>query len=211
MSMTYKLSDRKNQNGKMEIRLNSIDLGKIATVFILFSLLGFITAWVFSFELGKQAETRFLPYQAGSPEVFAALDVVKYNETYNISIKAVDLSSQSWSFVEGQVLDQNKEYLFSFGKELWDERGYDSDGPWHESEISYDIAVTFPKPGRYYLQVKTKSSTGIAPSIVMKMGKQLGSSIPHLWFGVICLMIGLVLNEIKNRTIRRLINEIEWD
>ena len=60
-------------------------------------------------------------------------------------------NNNDWSAVTGNVLDQDKNYLFGFGQEFWKESGYDSDGRWTESKTKYDMKVTLPK-GIYYLE-----------------------------------------------------------
>ena len=42
------------------------------------------------------------------------------------------------SYLSGEVLDENKDTLYEFGKDLWHESGYDSDGYWSESDRKND-------------------------------------------------------------------------
>lgn len=213
--MPYKLSERLKQNRPGGVAANRIDLGKLASVFIVTALISFMTAWLFS----QESEHRFsgtiepdiIPYQAldadgGEQEEntntatsFGPLTTKKYNETYAITL-AASLPVNTWSFVEGEVLDGEKEYLFSFGKELWHETGRDSDGQWTESDNSYMMKITLPEPGTYYLRFKTQGSYDIAALRVV-INKRNGSSLPHMVLGFFALAIGLVLNEIKNKTI----------
>jgi hypothetical protein len=208
--VVYKLSDRQKQD---ETSANnndpdSVDFGKVATVFIVFGLLSLLTAWVYSMETEQVVNTSFRP--SGTSDVSAEIgpiNVRKYNESYIISIKA-SLSSQSWASIDGQVLNSNKQYLFSFGKELSYYAGRDSEGGWTELDNDYSMNVTFPNPGTYYLQFNTESDR--SPSNVeVKVIKKRGSTIPHMWFGIIILIIGIVLNETKKRTIRNVLNKFE--
>jgi hypothetical protein len=198
-------SDTTASNGRQKKLINSkIDLGKIASVFIIFSLISFITAFFFS--LDKKQITRD-SFSLGSPALSGPIYVKKHRETYNIEVTA-NIPKQSWMFIEGEVLDGEKDYLFSFGKELWHETGYD-DGYWVENKNNYNIKVTFPNPGRYYLNFKIDnpySYNSSKTAFVVAISKKNGSSIPHLWFGIITLIIGIFLNEIKSRAI---INFIE--
>lgn len=199
--MAYKLSNRQEQDS-ISAENNDpdrVDLGKVATVFIIFSLLSLLTAWIYSMETEKVASTSFQPYGNGTAAELGPINVRKHNETYSITIKA-NLASQSWSHIEGQVLNSDKQYLFAFGKELSYYSGRDSDGSWTELENDYSMNVTFPKPGTYYLKFSTESDK--APKKVkVSVSKKRGSSLPHLWFGILTLIIGIVLNEVKNRTI----------
>jgi hypothetical protein len=207
--VAYKLSNRQEQD-KISAENNDpnrVDLGKVATVFIIFGLLSLLTSWIYSMETEKVANTSFQPYGNGASAELGPINVRKHNETYSISIKA-NLASQSWSHIEGQVLNSNKQYLFAFGKELSYYSGRDSDGAWTELDNDYSMNVTFPKPGTYYLKFNTESDR--TPSnIVVKVSKKRGSSLPHLWFGILTLIIGIVMNEIRNRTIRNVLNKFE--
>ena len=182
------------QNSNTEAPLN---LGKIATVFIVCAIISFVTAWYYS--LSKEKLT--LPSNNG---VLGPIYVHKYKESYNISVK-INIPEQAWSFVEGEVLDKDMEYLFSFGKELWHETGRDSEGRWREIKNSYDINVTFPNPGNYYVKFKTEGSSS-GHQLLVNISRKNGSSLPHLWLGIITLLIGIFLNELKNRTIRNIMD-----
>lgn len=120
-----------------------------------------------------------------------------------VDIKA-PLPDQSWTFVEAELLDDDKDYIFSFGNELWRESGRDSDGPWSETDDSLSMKLTIPDPGQYYLNIKTQG-TVTPESLHVRVVRRLGSSIPHFAFGVLALLIAFVLNEIKNRTTIRAI------
>ena len=206
--MAYKLSDRRKQDtiSAKNNDSNNVDLGKVGTVFIIFALLGLLTAWVYSFEAKNISDILFYPDDVGTTEI-GPINVKKYNEVYNVAIKA-EIRAQTWSFIEGQVLNSDREYLFAFGKELWHEQGRDSDGTWREAENDYSINVTLPQPGAYYLRFNIESNrppNRVAVTVI----KKRGSSLPHLWFGIVALIIGLVLNERRNRTIGNILGKVE--
>jgi hypothetical protein len=206
--MAYKLSSRKTQDkvSTHDSHPDHVDLGKLATVFIIFGLLSLLTAWIYSMETEKIANASFRPSKiSGISAEVGPINVRKHNESYSINIKA-SLYSQSWSSIQGQVLDSNKQYLFSFGKELSYYTGRDSEGSWSELDNDYSMNVTFPKPGAYYLQFDTESNV-IPKNVKVKVTKKRGSSIPHMWFGIIVLIIGIVMNEIKNRSLIRVIEK----
>jgi hypothetical protein len=208
--MAYKLSDR-NEQTPVSAGNNDpdrVNLGKIATVFIVFGLLGLLTAWIYSMETENIINTSFRPAGlSGQSAEVGPIKVNKNNESYSISIKA-NMPSQSWANIESQVLDSNRQYLFSFGKELSRYSGRDSEGSWAEVDNGYSMNVTFPKRGIYYLQFNTESDR--VPSVVaVRVSKKRGSSLPHMWFGIIALLIGIVVNEVKNRTISNVFNKFE--
>ncbi len=126
------------------------------------------------------------------------------------TVLTIDLKSSlpinTWSFIEAELLDHDKDYIFSFGDELWHENGYD-DGPWEEAHDNYGMKLTIPSPGAYYINIKTQGS--VTPNhIAVRVSRRLGSSIPHFAFGMISLMVAFVLNETKNRTAMRLIKRM---
>jgi hypothetical protein len=209
VNVAYKLLNRQDQNNTSAANNdpNRVNLGKVVTAFIIFGLLSLLTAWIYSMETETVVNTSFQPYESGFATEVGPIQVSKYNAVYVIRIK-VNLASQSWSYIEGQVLNSNKQYLFSFGKELSHYSGYDSNGAWEEMENDYSMHVTFPDPGTYYLKFATEGDR--APdSVVVKVSKRLGSSLPHLWFGIITIIIGIVLNEIKNRTLSKVLDKFE--
>lgn len=210
--MAYKLSDIQKPDEEVNDSNNepeeSVDLGKVATVFIIFGLLSLFTAWMYSMETEQISKTSFRPVgTSGSSAEIGPINVRKHNESYTIHVKA-SLSSQSWANIEGQVLDSTKQYLFSFGKELSYYSGRDYEGSWTELDNNYSINVTFPKPGTYYLQFNTQSDR--APqNVEVKVSKKRGSSIPHMWFGIIILLIGIVMRELKKHTIGNTTNKFK--
>ena len=143
-------------------------------------------------------------------QITQAIKTLKPFETIEVSVYG-RLPNNSWTFVEGQVLDEKKEYLFSFGKELWAESGRDADGVWSESDTSYSIDLTIPNPGLFYLKFESDRYADKRRGIAVIVTRKNGSWIPHFWFGLVCLLIGVVLNEIKNKWFRRLADEFGYD
>jgi hypothetical protein len=223
--VAYKLSERLNQNKRTPSSEDGVDLGKVATVFILFGILSLITAWVFSMETERLFSNTVRTYvspsvpsqQAVAGEQDDGKDVAtigpitiqKYKEVYEITIVS-SLPENSWAFVEGEVLDAEKDYLFSFGKELWHETGYDDEGAWRESDNSYSMKLTFPQPGQYYLNLKSSGSYN-PDAVQVTISKTRGSSIPHFVFGTVTLLIGIVLNEVRNQTLSKIARRFSND
>jgi len=176
-----------------------IDLGKIASVFFLFGILSLLTSWYYSGDAEKVYKNSFVLSDQNELPDIGPIKVPKNNTAYEIKIVS-RLPMSSWAFIEGEILDNQKEYLYSFGKELWYESGYDSDGQWIENNNDYSIDVTFPKAGTYYLHLKT--SFNKAPnSLQVTVARSRGSALPHFWFGVLITLIGIGLNESKNKTL----------
>jgi hypothetical protein len=197
-----------------------LDYGKIGSVFIFFGLLSLLTALIFSSEreqvfnsllspspiLEKKAD----PAEAGEKfparnyALIGPFDVKKPDQVLKVTVDTI-LPQDAWSFVEGEVLDAEKDFLFSFGKELWHETGYDEDGRWDETDNGYEMKLAIPQVGRYYLNIKTQGNH-MPDRIRVAIARTLGSSIPHLVFGIFTLLIGIALNEIQNLTITRIMS-----
>lgn len=234
--MAYKLSDRLDQNKRTLSSEDDVDLGKVATVFIVYGILSLITAWIFSLETKQVFNDTVDTYVAPSlvtqkiigqveekdndkdqdqeegrksAVMIGPFTVEKYKEVHEITITS-SLPENTWSFIEGEVLDAEKDYLFSFGKELWHETGYDDEGAWRESDNDYSMKVTFPNPGKFYLNIKTNGSYN-AHAVQVTISKKRGSSIPHFVFGIFTLLIGLVLNEVRNKTLTKMARRMSND
>lgn len=99
----------------------------------------------------------------------------------------------SWSFIGGEVLDEDEEYLFGFGGELWSETGYD-DSRWTEYDNEYSINVTLPEAGVFYIEFLVEAAGDVQLSpIQVAIEKLPGSSIPHFVLGIGLILLGLLM------------------
>lgn len=194
-----------------------VHLGYLGAVFIGFGLLGLLTSLILGVPLEKifSGSLKYAPsptevaepIEAG--EQLAALDyamvgpftITRPGQSIWVSVKA-NVTVNSWVFIEGELLDAQQNYLMGFGSELWHETGYD-DGPWDETDNNYNLNLTIPEAGEFYLNFKTQGEPR-PERIEVNIRRTRGSAIPHLIFGVVTLLAGLVMNEIANRTITRL-------
>jgi len=117
----------------------------VGIVLSLFGLLCIVTALVLSGS-GKRELKAKLPPEGGQ---VGPVVVKKANTVLAINVEQ-QFRVDGWSYLEGEVLDADENYLFGFGDELWAESGYD-EGNWHEEKNDYDLYVTIPEPGTYYL------------------------------------------------------------
>jgi hypothetical protein len=226
--MPYKISERLQQDRPPSSPISWLkdhDYALTAKIFLVYSALSFLTAWCYSWETERVYHDSMILHQdirqpqaeidaeaaqeAASGEetgqesstLIGPITVRKFNAVYTIAIRS-PLSENTWAYIEGEVLDRNKNFLFSFGKELWHETGYDDEGQWNESDDSYDMKVTFPTPSTYYIKLKSQTNYAL-PQAEVTVTRRNGSSIPHMVFGMVTLLIGLYLNEKANRTFTR--------
>ena len=206
--MAYKISERHlyAANKRFGDDDQKIHLGKLASVFLVFGLLSLLTALVFSSKSNLLVKS-YTPSPTNPSFEIGPFQATRHNQAFSIQVDT-QLPVQSWSFVEGQVLDGNKNDLFAFGEELWHEQGRDSDGYWREAEDQFTLDITLPKRGQYYLAFKTNSNNWPS-SVKFRVYKKAGSSIPHLWFGIFLIIIGIVMNEMKNKTIYNTLQKFE--
>lgn len=100
-------------------------------------------------------------------------------------------------YFSGEVLDEDKETLYEFGKDLWHESGYDSEGYWSESDRNMEARLAFTEPGKYYIQFHTDEN--MMNDITLEIVVKKGSGIPHLMMGSYLILIVIFLFVIMNR------------
>ncbi len=163
---------------------------KIARILLGFAALCLFTSLILNMNSGKSLKSSVQT----SGGMIGPIEVKKDFSVYSISVRQALNEYGVWSFVSGDVLDSNKEYLFGFGKEFWSETGYDSDGRWSEAETSYDIKITFPKKGNYYLRFNAEMSKQRAGrEIMVTVDPKRGSSLAHLVLGIISVLAGAIV------------------
>lgn len=209
--MAYRLSERHTQNKSRFKRMQNpetgVDFNTLASVCIVFGLLSLVTAWFFTFDIDQGQQKVVQPTSAGQTFELGPIVTKKYKEVFKVEVNA-NIPIQSWSFIEGQLVDAQRQYIVGFGEELWREAGIDSDGRWEEADDNYTMHITIPKPGSYYLQFNVEGNQ-LPNQLKFQIVKIRGSSIPHLWFGIILIIAGIVLNEIRNRTISQMVSRIQ--
>lgn len=160
----------------------------LSIVFFAFAAICFITMFAFNWNSGPELK-QVLPSNGG---IVGPININRNNLVCNIKV-IQDMYGDNWSSIDGSVLDNNKNYLFGFGKDIWQESGMDSQGySWAEKDDKYDMKVNFIKKGIYYLQFEAQQeSTQNAGYMSIIVSPQKGSSLPQVIFGIICLLFGL--------------------
>lgn len=183
---------------------------KMACILAFFGFLSLFTAWIFTGQGDAVLQKSFSPNIISSSNSYenvtnygfskrvpaqkhissayeiGPLIVRKARHTYHIDV-AANLREQSWSFIEAELLDKDKNYLFSFTNELSYYKGYEGGERWVEQDSHFDMNITFPKAGTYYLRFASESNK-VPSSISVRVRQQTGSAIPHFVFGILCLI-----------------------
>ncbi len=121
---------------------------------------------------------------------------LKGDNVYHVVLKQ-SLFTNSWAFIEASVETEEEDALFSFGKELWREAGYEYGERWEEikEKVEYDFALP---EGRFYLNVsvpeRKMTNTNQIKVIVYK---KRGSYILMLIIAFISFLAIFVLYLIK--------------
>lgn len=77
-------------------------------------------------------------------------------------------------FDEIDVLSEPLE-VYTLTGDFWDEEGRDSDGYWHESEITFSGDFVLEKPGRYYFYLELYSNKKRNPnSVIVELNRSTG-------------------------------------
>ena len=168
----------------------------IPSIFIGFALLCFLTAMILHGDSSYRLKGK-ISVQGGE---LGPIIVKKDNSVFELKANQ-SIKYGKWSYVTAEILDSNKNYLFSFGKELWAESGYDQ-GTWYESDTKIASKFTIQKAGEYYLRLKSKNSGGVLSNINISVARKNGSSLPHLVAGVFGLLIGVFLYYTRTNTKR---------
>ncbi|MDV7339915.1 hypothetical protein RYZ26_09940 [Terasakiella sp. A23] len=176
----------------------------VTLLIIGFSLLYLIAAFYFSLA----EESRKYTVGPGSPTVL--VEIKKENQSVGIELSKPYLDNY-WSYIEVEIVDDQNKVAGSFGMNFYHESGYDSDGGWQESRLQAKTHYVFQNKGKYRLRFKEqKASTyrkvsGFSPiqSLKVEISTYRGSDIPFMIWGVILLVVGIIVNEIRNWTLCR--------
>jgi len=111
-------------------------------------------------------------------------------------IKARFSGDNTSNYLSGEVLDEEFEILYEFGKEFWHESGRDSEGFWSEGVYDVSAYFTFSEKGVYYIKLGTEDNGG--GNISVNISQMRGSYIVPLKTGAIMLIAIFVMFLIFN-------------
>lgn len=194
-------TDNKDSDG------NGVHLGKLALVFVVFAALFLITALVMDIS-SKTIEQTVRANESVGPIVTTRPNTILYISVENRSL------SNSWAYVSAELVDRRGRWAGGFGGNQYHETGSDSDGFWSESENVVDMTLVVPDPGEYRLKFKvdgnrmtSNSAADVTRRTQLKVtvDYKLGGGGIFFIIGLIVLIMAVILNEVRNRTIMRMI------
>ena len=169
---------------------------QMGMIFSGFGMLCLVMSLFFNMGQGKGIK-KVLPSEGG---IIGPVEVKKDKSVYLIKVNQ-SVGNRQWSSVTGELLDEQKEYLFGFGKEFWAEYGRDYEGYWSESVASFSMKRTIQKQGTYFLNFDVEKSPGVTSSIYVTVNKKAGSALPFFWGGIIFLIIGVGMYQMAKQVL----------
>ena len=157
----------------------------ICIIICIFCIACFSTALFFQISNTKSA--KYTNLQENS--TYGPIKVTNRNVIYKITAHFSGMNTST--YILGEVLDGNKDILYDFGKDLWHEEGYDSEGHWSESSREMSANLTFSEKGTYYIRFKTEE--GSINNIQIKIELLKGSYIAHLQAGTLFMILLIIL------------------
>ena len=160
-------------------------------IVVIFSIICFIT----SMNLQASTSVGRTDYDIREGMTYGPIKIDKQPKIYKI--KADFRGSNTSTYLSGEVLDKDKDTLYEFGKDLWHESGYDSEGYWSESERKMTAYLTFKEKGTYYIQFNTEEKNMRNIDITIQLVK--GSYVAHSQFGSLFLLIAMIIFFMLNK------------
>lgn len=160
----------------------NVFVNNILLIICIFACICFIT--VFRFEIVPDNNIyKFSNFEENT--LIGPIEVTGKSHIYKIIINHPSINNFA-SYISGEVLDENQDTLYEFGKDLWHESGYDSEGYWQESDKTMEAFLTFSEKGNYYIQLQTDNNQ--LQNMKIKLVKHAGSYIPFLMAGILSLI-----------------------
>ncbi len=155
-----------------------------------------LCCWIYSFGGGQVVEGGMgnTPLAGVTDEGvrFGPVELRARDRVHRLEIQGKMSDDSNW--VAAVLEDAEEQELVSADRDMWDEHGVDSDGAWHESDLSASHDFVLRKPGQYYVRLYAEPEPGRTPSLgtsgsfVLREGVLNGT-----WLGIygfLALVIG---------------------
>lgn len=174
---------------------------------VLFGIVSLLTALFITTSAGRAEYRRF---EAGvADKIMGPIAVEATGGVLHIEVRqAFATGENAWAFVGGELLDADLEFLMGFGEEVWSESGYESGYYWAESKLDFDLNLTVPESGQFYVKFDIEESAPNATGeLAVSVEPRYGSGVPHFATGLFALLFGLVMLEVSTAAVRRALAE----
>lgn len=176
---------RPQQKLKDKLFYNNLTL-----IVVIFSIICLITSMLLQSTYYYNKSVNYL----NEGQIFGPIKVK--NKPVICKIMADFSGNNTSSYLSGEVLDENKDTLYEFGKDLWHESGYDSDGYWSESDRKMTAYLTFKDKGTYYIQFNTDENNMYNISVTFQLVKN--SYVAHSKAGTLALLLAMIVFYLLN-------------
>lgn len=123
---------------------------------------------------------------------YGPFDLASRGRVHRLEIQGQMQEASNW--VQAILEDEDEAELVGADKDMWDESGSDSDGPWHESDLNASSDFVLVKPGGYYVRLYAEADPGRSlngqASFVLRQ-----NAFTPLWpgvYGFVALILGFV-------------------
>jgi hypothetical protein len=89
---------------------------------------------------------------------FGPIQLTAKGSVHRLEIRGNMTQASNW--VQAVLEDESEVPLLDTQRDMWDESGRDSDGPWHESDLSASTDFVLAKPGVYYIRLYAEPEPG---------------------------------------------------
>ncbi len=176
---------------KIDFFEQNLFINNICIIISIFCLLFFVTA----FKTNGSVEASKKYYNITEGAYYGPIVIKDKPKICTINASAHGLNNTNF-YLSGEVLDEDKETLFEFGKEFWHEDGYDSEGYYSEGDYNSSIDLTFDKAGKYYIQFHSDNvmkTEQMPHDVTITIKLKRGSALPYLYFGFLGVIIAFMV------------------
>lgn len=103
--------------------------------------------------------------------------------------------TQASAWVAGVLESEDEIELVGTQRDLWDESGSDSDGPWHEWDLRSQSDFVIKQPGRYYVRLYAEPDTPYGS--YGNVGYELRSGVIYpmyfLFYAIVALIVSIIV------------------
>ncbi len=97
--------------------------------------------------------------KGGSPQKVGPFEITQPGRVHRVSLKSDRLPTNNWAVVDVSIMDSRENEFYLFSAEFWDEEGRDSEGYWHESDLSEAYLFRPDDAGQYTLELAIDEAT----------------------------------------------------